>query len=283
MTIINTGLLESAEIDATVRIALDEDIGSGDLTAGLLDDKQVSARLICREGAVISGRPWFERCFYLLDDTVSINWLQDEGDEVQSNDIVCQLQGSASVLLTAERTALNFLQTLSAVATTTRQYVDAVQGTGCKILDTRKTLPGLRKAEKYSVSCGGGFNHRIGLYDAILIKENHIHAAGSICRALELADKTVDSDVLIEIEVEDLEQLSQAIECGAKRVLLDNFPIETLTEAVKLAGKTVETEVSGNITLDNVRRVANCGVNYVSIGALTKNVMAIDFSLLFTS
>jgi nicotinate-nucleotide pyrophosphorylase (carboxylating) len=164
----------------------------------------------------------------------------------------------------------------------TRQYVDAVAGTGCKILDTRKTLPGLRKAEKYAVSCGGGHNHRIGLYDAVLIKENHIHAAGSVCRALELAKNDIDVGVLIEIEVEDLAQLADAIQCGAKRVLLDNFSLTTLPEAVKLAAGKVETEVSGNITLDNVRDIANYGVNYVSIGALTKNIRAIDFSLLFT-
>lgn len=283
MSIINTGLLVQAEIDATVRIALDEDIGSGDLTARLLTETQASAKLICRESAVLSGGPWFERSFHLLDDSVSINWLHQEGAQLQSNDVVCQIQGPAPILLTAERTALNFLQTLSAVATTTKRYVEAVQGTACKILDTRKTLPGLRKAEKYAVSCGGGYNHRIGLYDAILIKENHIHAAGSICQAIELATKSSSYEVLIEIEVENFEQLGQAIKCGAKRVLLDNFPIESLPGAIEMAGKTVETEVSGNITLDNVRQVAGSGVNYVSIGALTKNVQAIDFSFLFTS
>jgi nicotinate-nucleotide pyrophosphorylase (carboxylating) len=264
-------------------MALDEDIGAGDLTAGLLSDEQASAKLICRDNAILSGRPWFERCFHLLDESVSINWLLEEGAQAQSNDVVCQIQGPARAILTAERTALNFLQTLSAVATTTKSYVDAVQGTGCRILDTRKTLPGLRKAEKYAVSCGGGHNHRIGLYDAILIKENHIHAAGSICRALELAKKVAEDDVMIEIEVENLEQLNQAIECGAKRVLLDNFPLSTLPEAVEMAGGMVETEVSGDITLNNIKSVAACGVNYVSIGALTKNVQAIDFSLLFTS
>ena len=280
---INTGLLNNAEIDATVRVALDEDIGSGDLTASLLSDEQASANLICRDNAVLSGRPRFERCFHLLDESVSINWLLDEGAQIHSNDVVCQIQGAARSILTAERTALNFLQTLSAVATTTKKYVDAVQGTGCRILDTRKTLPGLRKAEKYAVSCGGGLNHRIGLYDAILIKENHIHAAGSICQALDLARKSSDPDVLIEIEVENLEQLNQAIICGAKRVLLDNFPLNVLPEAVEMAGEGVETEVSGNISLDNVKSVADCGVNYVSIGALTKNIKAIDLSLLFAS
>lgn len=280
---INTGLLNTDEIIATVRVALDEDIGSGDLTANLLSDRQASAELICREDAIISGRPWVDRSFSLLDASVSLDWQQDEGEQVHSGQVICQIRGPARSILTAERTAINFLQTLSGVATTTRRYVDAVAGTGCRILDTRKTLPGLRKAEKYAVSCGGGLNHRIGLYDAVLIKENHIHSAGSVCQALELANRAVGPGVLIEIEVEDLAQLGQAIECGAKRVLLDNFPVNLLAEAVKLADGRAETEVSGNVTLENVYDVANSGINYVSIGALTKNVCAIDFSLLFTS
>jgi len=279
---INTGLLNTDEINATVRVALDEDIGSGDLTANLLSDRQASAELICREDAILSGRPWVDRSFSLLDASVSLDWQQDEGDQVHSGQVICQIRGPARSILTAERTAINFLQTLSGVATTTRHYVDAVAGTGCRILDTRKTLPGLRKAEKYAVSCGGGLNHRIGLYDAVLIKENHIHSAGSVCQALELANRAVDPGVLIEIEVEDLAQLGQAIECGAKRVLLDNFPVNLLAEAVKLADGRAETEVSGNVTLENVHDVASSGINYVSIGALTKNVRAIDFSLLFT-
>jgi len=279
---INSGLLNNAEIDATVRVALDEDIGSGDLTASLVGNEQATAKLICREDAVLSGRPWFDRCFHLLDESVSINWLLDEGAQIHSDSVICHIQGPARSILTAERTAINFLQTLSGVATTTKRYVDAVSGTGCKILDTRKTVPGLRKAEKYAVSCGGGHNHRIGLYDAVLIKENHIHAAGSICGALKLATEGVDSSVMVEIEVENMEQLVQAIECGASRVLLDNFSLSALPEAVKIAGNRVETEVSGNVTLENVNSIANCGVNFVSIGALTKNIQAIDFSLLFT-
>ncbi|MDX2478357.1 MAG: carboxylating nicotinate-nucleotide diphosphorylase [Gammaproteobacteria bacterium] len=279
---INTGLLNTDEINATVRVALDEDIGSGDLTANLLSDRQASAELICREDAILSGRPWVDRSFSLLDASVLLDWQQDEGEQVHSGQVICQIRGPARSILTAERTAINFLQTLSGVATTTRRYVDAVAGTGCRILDTRKTLPGLRKAEKYAVSCGGGLNHRIGLYDAVLIKENHIHSAGSVCQALELAHRTVGPGVLIEIEVEDLAQLGQAIECGAKRVLLDNFPVNLLAEAVKLADGRAETEVSGNVTLENVHDVASSGINYVSIGALTKNVRAIDFSLLFT-
>lgn len=279
---INTDLLKTDEIISTVSIALDEDVGSGDLTANLISDRQSTAKLICRDEAVLCGRPWFDLCFSLLDESVSIDWLKEEGELVHSNDIICHIQGPARSILTSERTALNFLQTLSGVATTTKQYVDAVAGTGCRILDTRKTLPGLRKAQKYAVSCGGGHNHRIGLYDAVLIKENHIHAAGSICRALELAREAVDSCVLIEIEVEDLAQLQQAIECGAERVLLDNFSLASLPQAVKLAGNSVETEVSGNVTLDNLSDIAHSGINFVSIGALTKNVRAIDLSLLFT-
>ena len=278
---INIELLNTAEIEASVRVALDEDIGSGDLTAGLVNDERVSAKLICREQAILSGRPWFEACFEMLDESITIDWLFDEGALMQSNDIVCRIQGSARAILTAERTAINYLQTLSGVATTTRTYVDAVAGTGCKILDTRKTVPGLRKAEKYAVSCGGGHNHRIGLYDAVLIKENHIHAAGSICEALKLATESIDSNVMVEIEVENMEQLVQAIECGASRVLLDNFSLSALPEAVNIAGDRVETEVSGNVTLENVNSIASCGVNFVSIGALTKNIQAIDFSLLF--
>ena len=280
---INTGLLDIDELVKTVSVALEEDVGPGDLTANLVSDRQSTANLICRDDAVVSGRPWFDLCFELIDASVSINWFKDEGAQIHGNDVICQIQGPARSILTAERTALNFLQTLSAVATTTKQYVDAVAGTGCKILDTRKTLPGLRKAQKYAVSCGGGHNHRIGLYDAILIKENHISAAGSVCRALELARKAAKPGVLIEIEVEDLAQLEQAIGCGAKRVLLDNFPLSSLPQAVRLAVNSVEIEVSGNITLDNVGDIARSGINFVSIGALTKNVHAIDLSLLFVS
>lgn len=278
---VNLALLNTVEIRATVRIALDEDIGCGDLTADLLEDDQVTAELICRESAVLSGRPWFEASFIELDASLSFDWMFDDGMLMQANDVVCKIRGSAKTLLTAERTALNFLQTLSGVATVTRKYVDQVTGTGCKILDTRKTLPGLRKAQKYAVSCGGGQNHRIGLYDAVLIKENHIHAAGSVCEALRLAGNTIDSDVMVEIEVESLEQLQQAVECGASRVLLDNFLQSDLADAVNIAGERVETEVSGNITLKNIKSIAGCGVNYISVGALTKNVFAVDFSLLF--
>jgi len=280
---INFALLDTVEIQASVRNALYEDIGDGDLTAGLVSNEPVTAELICRDVAVLSGRPWFEACFIELDQTLSFDWMFDDGMLMQSNDVICQIRGPARSLLAAERTALNFLQTLSGVATTTKKYVDAVAGTGCKILDTRKTLPGLRKAQKYAVSCGGGQNHRLGLYDAILIKENHIHVSGSICEALRQASKNLDSEIMVEIEVENVEQLQQAIDCGASRVLLDNFPLTDLPEAVRVAGEKVETEVSGNVTLKNVKSIASCGVNFISIGALTKNVLATDFSLSFVS
>jgi nicotinate-nucleotide pyrophosphorylase (carboxylating) len=279
----NEDYLDSREIVATVRAALDEDIGSGDLTAALVPDGSSLAELVCREHAVICGRPWFDQCFSLFDNRVKIEWLVAEGEKVKPGTIVCRIAGPARSLLTVERTALNFLQTLSAVATVTRRYVDEVEGTGCRVLDTRKTIPGLRKAEKYAVRCGGGHNHRTGLYDAILIKENHILAAGSICEALRKAEAVARPGMMVEIEVETLEELDQALNCGARRVLLDNFSLELLAAAVKTVAEEVETECSGNVTLENVREIAQTGVDYVSIGALTKNVNAVDFSLRFTS
>lgn len=279
----NLALLDAEEITATVQRALDEDIGSGDLTAGLLHGDLASARVICREEAILCGRPWFDRVFQQLDPDVSIDWLHRDGERIGPGQVVCQLSGPDRVLVTGERTALNFLQTLSGVATVTYQYALAIKGTGARLLDTRKTIPGLRKAQKYAVSCGGGHNHRVGLYDAVLIKENHIQAAGSVCRALELACARVGPDILVEIEVEDMEQLRQAITCGAKRVLLDNFPLQLLPAAVAEAGAGVETEVSGNVDLDTIRAVAECGVDYISVGALTKHVRATDYSLRIVS
>ena len=279
---INTGLLDKTEIESTVRVALAEDIGDGDLTAELVSNAGTAAHLICRDHAIICGRPWVDKCFELFDSEVSLEWLIDDGQVANASDLVCRIEGASRSILTVERSALNFLQTLSAVATTTRQYVDAVAGTGCRILDTRKTLPGLRKAQKYAVSCGGGHNHRIGLYDAILIKENHIAAAGSVCEALSRAQASAGSATMIEVEVENLMQLQEALDCGARRVLLDNFAQADLKQAVDMARGRAETEVSGNVTLGNVREIANYGIDYVSIGALTKNIHAIDLSLLFT-
>jgi nicotinate-nucleotide pyrophosphorylase (carboxylating) len=276
-----SALLDDSEITKTVHAALDEDVGSGDLTAALLLDEPTTARVISREEAVICGRPWFDKVFHLLDQSIQIDWLIQEGERAGPGQTLCQLNGSSRALVTGERTALNFLQTLSGVATTVRLHVNEVRGTRTRILDTRKTLPGLRKAQKYAVRCGGGYNHRIGLYDGILIKENHIHAAGSLCSALEQARKNADPECMIEVEVENLEQLHEAIECRASRVLLDNFPLEMLPVAVTQAGDVVETEVSGNVILENLAQIAATGVDYISVGALTKNIRAIDLSMRF--
>jgi nicotinate-nucleotide pyrophosphorylase (carboxylating) len=276
-------LLDDAEITRTVRFALDEDIGSGDLTAALLPDDSAAARVVCRDVAIICGHYWFDKVFALLDPDIQIDWLVQEGEQVGPAQTICQLKGMARALVTGERTALNFLQTLSGVATCVRQYVNAVEGTGVRVLDTRKTLPGLRKAQKYAVRCAGGHNHRIGLYDGILIKENHIQAAGSVCAALEQARSQAAEGCLIEVEVENLDQLREAVACQATRVLLDNFPAEMLPVAVAIAGDAVETEVSGNVSLTNIRELALSGVDYISVGALTKNVTAVDLSMRFTS
>ena len=270
---------DGEEIRRIVQQALDEDIGTGDLTASLLPETKTTARVVCREEAIICGRYWFDMVFELLDPAIQVTWLLQEGERAGPGQVVCQLVGNARPLVTGERTALNFLQTLSGVASLTRQYVNAVRGTGVRVLDTRKTLPGLRKAQKYAVRCGGGHNHRIGLYDGILIKENHIHAAGSLCTALEQARRLAPAGCMIEVEVEDMEQLKEAVACHATRVLLDNFPFELLPAAVTVTGEAVETEVSGNVSLDNIRQIAETGVDYISVGALTKNVTAIDLSM----
>jgi nicotinate-nucleotide pyrophosphorylase (carboxylating) len=269
----------TAEIERNVRLALEEDIGSGDLTAQLVPADQVAtATVISREEAVLCGSAWFEACFRLLDKNIHIQWHAEEGARIHPNQILCEISGNARTLLTAERCALNFLQTLSGVATVTRQYVDAIAGTSAAVLDTRKTLPGLRLAQKYAVTVGGGKNQRIGLYDGILIKENHIAAAGGIRLALAAAKKTGGS-APIQIEVETLEQLQTALDAGANLILLDNFPSELMREAVTLAADRAQLEASGNITLNNVRTVAKTGVQRISIGSLTKNVKALDLSM----
>jgi nicotinate-nucleotide pyrophosphorylase (carboxylating) len=269
----------TAEIERNVRLALEEDIGSGDLTAQLVPADQVAtATVISREEAVLCGSAWFEACFRLLDKNIHIQWHAEEGARIHPNQILCEISGNARTLLTAERCALNFLQTLSGVATVTRQYVDAIAGTSAAVLDTRKTLPGLRLAQKYAVTVGGGRNQRIGLYDGILIKENHIVAAGGIRHALAAAKKTAAA-VPIQIEVETLEQLQTALDAGANLILLDNFPPELMREAVTLTADRAQLEASGNITLNNVRTVAETGVQRISIGSLTKNVKALDLSM----
>lgn len=260
---------------------LEEDIGSGDITAVIIPEStQATAEVITREDMVLCGQPWFDEVFKTLDTNVTINWLASEGASIDKNTLLCTLSGSARALLTGERTALNLLQTLSATATVSRQYADAVAGSECKVLDTRKTIPGLRDAQKYAVACGGCYNHRIGLYDGVLIKENHIKAAGSIARAVQIAREQTTAP--IEVEVESMQELLDALIAKPDRIMLDNFSLSDLKAAVQLNAGTVELEASGNIGLVNLKAVAQTGVDFVSIGALTKNIKAIDLSMRIT-
>ncbi|MHB1290758.1 MAG: carboxylating nicotinate-nucleotide diphosphorylase [Sulfuricella sp.] len=269
-------------IRRNVEAALAEDIGGGDLTARLIPAENVAtATVICREAAVLCGTAWFEACFRNLGAGIEIKWHFRDGETITAGLTLCEIHGNARAMLSAERPALNFLQTLSATATVTRRYVDAVKGTGARIMDTRKTLPGLRLAQKYAVKCGSGENQRTGLYDGILIKENHIMAAGGIRAALAQAGRIAPQGVPIQIEVESLSELEQALEAGARLVLLDNFGLETLRAAVKLAGARAELEASGGITLETVRAVAETGVHRISIGSLTKDIKAVDLSMRF--
>jgi len=271
-------------IRRNVEAALAEDIGSGDLTAQLIPpDQAARASIISREAAVLCGTAWFEACFRRLDAEVKIKWFARDGEAVATGQTLAEISGNARALLSAERPALNFLQTLSATATATRQYVEAVKGTRARIMDTRKTLPGLRLAQKYAVKCGGGENQRSGLYDGILIKENHIMAAGSIREVLAQAAKIAPPGVSIQIEVESLEELEQALEAGSRLVLLDNFSLEQMREAVKTAGSRAELEASGGITLEAVRAVAETGVHRISVGSLTKDIKAVDLSMRFAT
>ncbi len=272
-------------IGPTVANALAEDIGSGDLTASLVDEDAVlGATIVARQSLVLAGHPWVDEVFAQLDDSVLIDWYVSDGQTADVDDVICKLVGPSRALLTGERTALNFLQTLSSSATLAAAYVAAVEGTGARILDTRKTLPGIRLAQKYAVRCGGGHNHRVGLFDAILIKENHIKSAGSITTALERA-RALGAEVLVEVEVENHAELLEALDAGADRILLDNFAVPELVKAVETNRNygyvAAELEASGNITLETVRAVAETGVDYISVGALTKNVNAIDLSMLF--
>jgi nicotinate-nucleotide pyrophosphorylase (carboxylating) len=275
-------LLSDNSIQQTVRNALAEDIGDGDLTATLIPESdRASASVICREPAILCGTPWFEEVFNQLDYQGTIRWQCKEGEWVSSNQTICHLQGNTRALLTGERTALNFLQTLGGTATQARRYADAVIGTKTRILDTRKTLPGLRNAQKYAVKCGGCFNHRMGLYDGILVKENHIKAAGSIMAALEKIKPQSSDDILLEVEVETLAEMKEALAAGAKRLLLDNFSIDDLGTAVRYAKGKAVLEASGGISLHNIKKVAETGVDYISVGDITKNVCAIDLSMQF--
>ncbi|MGZ8184305.1 MAG: carboxylating nicotinate-nucleotide diphosphorylase [Methylobacter sp.] len=256
---------------------LEEDIGSGDITAVIIPESMTAeAEVVTREDMVLCGQAWFDAVFKSLDANVNIDWLAAEGEAVGKDTVLCKLSGAARGLLTGERTALNLLQTLSATATVARQYADAVAGTGCKVLDTRKTIPGLRNAQKYAVACGGCYNHRIGLYDAVLIKENHIIAAGSIAQAIRAAREL--TSVPVEVEVESMQEFLEAVAAKPDRIMLDNFSLEELVAAVKL-NFGIELEASGNIGLDNIRVIAETGVDYISIGALTKHVRAVDLSM----
>lgn len=273
-------------VQTQVKNALDEDIGSGDLTANLIPSTQTAnAKVIVREHAVICGIAWFNECFKQIDARVTVNWLVTEGQLVQPNQTLCTIQGLARSLLTAERCALNFLQTLSSTATASRKYVDAIAGTSAQILDTRKTIPNLRLAQKYAVTIGGGHNQRLALYDGILIKENHIAAAGTIGNVMQQAF-ALNSGKSIQIEVENLDQLQEALDAGATSILLDNFDTELLLKAVAInstAKPKAVLEASGGITLDNVREIAQTGVDRISIGAITKDIRAIDLSMQFTA
>lgn len=289
-----------SDLAETVKRALAEDVGSGDITAQLIDpNTSTDAQVICREQAILSGTAWFEEVFKQLDSQVHITWYAQDGDNIRPNQVLCNLTGAAAALVTGERTALNFLQLLSGTATETQRYVKAISGTKASVLDTRKTLPGLRSAQKYAVRCGGGTNHRMGLYDAFLIKENHIVAAGSVTKAINKARHHA-ALLPVEVEVETLEQIKEALAAGADSLLLDNFTVPQLREAVALVSaqppnippsnndsliappSQVTLEASGGINLETIRAVAETGVDFISVGVMTKDVRAVDLSMLFT-
>ena len=268
----------AAAIEATVRAALAEDLGPGDATAQLLDDAPAVAHVVCKESAVIAGGPWFEACFRALDAAIRIDWRVAEGERIAPGTVLCTIHGRSRAIVSAERSALNFLQTLSATATATAAYVEALAGTRTRVLDTRKTLPGLRLAQKYAVRVGGGVNHRIGLFDAVMLKENHIAASGSIAAAVQRARALHPALPLI-VEVESLDELEQALAAGCERILIDDFSEAMMREAVRRAAGRIPLEVSGSVSLERLPAIAATGVDYVSVGALTKHVRAIDLSL----
>ena len=271
------------DIQTTVARALAEDIGTGDVTAGLIPAaKQASATVICREAAILCGTAWFDEVFRQLDPAVHIIWQHQDGERVTANAVLCTLQGSARSILSGERAALNFLQTLSATATATRRYVDLVAHTQCRILDTRKTLPGLRTAQKYAVVCGGGTNHRIGLYDRVLIKENHIMAAGSITAAIQQA-RQLHPSILVEVETENLQELAEATAAQADIIMLDEYSLADMREAVRITDGRIPLEASGGVSPETLVAIAETGVNFVSIGGITKHVRAVDLSMRFVA
>ena len=270
-------------IKQQVKLALHEDIGDGDVTAQLIDiNRNAYATVTCREPGILCGSAWFDMVFKQLNSDINIHWLISDAAVINANQEICTFTGPARTLLTGERTALNFLQCLSGTATTVQQYVQAISGTNAKLLDTRKTIPGLRDAQKYAVRCGGGENHRSGLYDMVLIKENHIESAGSITLALHTAQRQFPN-LPIEIEVENLIELNEALDAGAKRILLDNMPLEVLREAVGINQKRAKLEASGNVTFDTIHDIALTGVDYISICAITKNVKSLDLSMILSS
>jgi nicotinate-nucleotide pyrophosphorylase (carboxylating) len=269
-------------IEENVFNALKEDIQDGDITAELIPQENISlATVISREDGVFCGLDWFEETYRQLDEDILIDWCVDDGEKISRDQVICTISGSSQKIVTGERTALNFLQTLSATATLSARYAGAVSDTSSKVLDTRKTLPGLRMAQKYAVSCGGCENHRLGLFDAFLIKENHINACDGIQNAVSEA-RFYNPELKVEIEVENMEELQTAIDAGADRVLLDNFDIQSMKQAVELCRGKITSEASGNITLDNINEVAKTGVDFISVGSLTKDIKAIDLSMRFS-
>ena len=269
------------EVAADVRRALQEDVGSGDVTARLLAaDAVARASVISRESAVLCGAPWFDAVFHALDPAIAIDWRVAEGADIAPGDVVCTVSGAAAAILTGERAALNFLQLLSGTASVARRYARAVEGTGTQILDTRKTVPGLRGAQKYAVRCGGCSNHRQGLFDAVLIKDNHIASAGSIAEVVSAARRQAPK-LSVEVEVETLAQLDEALAAGADIVMLDNFDRDAIREAVQRTGGRAKLEVSGNVDIEDLAELARTGVDFISVGALTKHVQAVDFSMEF--
>ncbi len=268
-------------IEENVFNALKEDIGPGDITAELIPYENFSlATVTSREKCIFCGLDWFEETYRQIDDAVLIDWFVDDGDDIDAGQIICTISGSSQKILTGERTALNFIQMLSATASLSKQYAEKIKDTDTRVLDTRKTIPGLRMAQKYAVSCGGCDNHRIGLFDAFLIKENHINACGGIKKAIDEA-RFYNPELKVEVEVESLDELQQAIDAGTDRVLLDNFDLETLKQAVTLCRGKIISEASGNITIENIYEVAQTGVDFISTGALTKDIKAIDLSMRF--
>ncbi len=276
------------EINRNVSAALAEDVGAGDLTASLVPgERRVKATVISREAGVLCGTAWFDECVRRCDPTAKVTWQGADGDRIAANQLLCEIEGNGRALLTAERSALNFLQLLSAVASKVRIYADAIAGTRAQVVDTRKTLPGLRIAQKYAVRAGGGGNHRLALWDAILIKENHIHAAGGIAQAMaaakQVAEQAKDRCKFIQIEVESLDELNQALNAGATMILLDNFSLDMMRDASRINAGRAILEASGNVTLETIRGIAETGVDRISVGALTKDVKALDLSMRFVA